>query len=364
MIDPPDGFLSSANGVLVYELKCRDCFPSADFMHSVRVLHCMKGASGFAKLVGVVTDDEGIYLKGYLIEFPRARWNLIQLAGNPSVSWERRKKWAIQLIEGVSKVHKEALTVGGLTISIFSLPLVIDRTDSVCFWSFKERIETGRIHGSYYPPGFRHLREMSPMMKEAERPHATSTTDIFHLGLLLWLLAENKPFTSASPVCMRESFDTRRTSPCDLSHLEPVALPQLSDIIPQYFRDIVSDCRADNPIDRPATWELLQRIPPVSMLQPVSNIQGSCMPDLDHGLRTLNVSCDICGTRHLQVPRFRCNICDDGDFDLCQSCHEKGAHCHDEMHLLIELGRIGNQIVPLRYHSNMKVSGERDIITL
>ena len=46
----------------------------------------MRGAPGFAKLMGVVTDDKGRHLKGYLIEFPRARWDTIPLAAHPSVS--------------------------------------------------------------------------------------------------------------------------------------------------------------------------------------------------------------------------------------------------------------------------------------
>jgi hypothetical protein len=36
---------------------------------------------------------------------------------------------------------------------------------------------------------------MSPTVNEADSPYVTSKTDIFHLGLLLWLLAENKPET-------------------------------------------------------------------------------------------------------------------------------------------------------------------------
>ena len=110
MIDIPNCFASSINGTLVYEIKSRDSTPSVDFLYNIQVLHCMDGVPGFAKLIGVVTDNGGKHLKSYLIEFPKARWNILQLAQRPSILWERRERWAIQIIHGISQIHKrEAL---------------------------------------------------------------------------------------------------------------------------------------------------------------------------------------------------------------------------------------------------------------
>lgn len=136
IIDQPSRFRSCINGILVYEVKCMDTSPSVEFLYNIRVLHCMKGASGFARLVGVVTDDEGKDLKSYLIEFPKARYNILQLAGDPSIPWERREKWALQLIHGVSRMHEQGFVVGGLTFN--AITLILDSTDSVLFWVFRK----------------------------------------------------------------------------------------------------------------------------------------------------------------------------------------------------------------------------------
>ena len=78
----------------------------------------------------------------------------------------------------------------------------------------------------------------------------------------------------------------------------------------------------------------------------------------------IKVNCSLCRNpiNYQQLPVFHCNICDFGDFDLCQACFEGGAHCWDENQLLVELGKIGSWILPLRYHSCVKSSGDREII--
>ena len=205
------------------------------------------------------------------------------------------------------------------------------------------------------------------MMDEAKCPYITSTTDFFHLGLLLWLLAENKPTTRASPVCIRKGCDTLKSISCDLSHAEPAALPQLPKSILKYYRDIVNDCRAENPSDRPAAWGLLKRFPPMTNLQKQSELQDSCNSDLSHlgdGLQMGRVTCSICAKRPTPLPLFHCNVCRLEDFDLCQTCYEGGAHCGDNEHLLVELGKVGSWIVPRKHHSCVKSSGTRDIVDL
>lgn len=367
IIDQPSRFRSCINGILVYEVKCMDTPPSVEYLYSIRVLHCMKGASGFARLVGVVTDDEGKDLKSYLIEFPRARYNILHLAADTSISWERREKWAFQLIQGVSRMHEQGFVVGGLTM--FTIPLILDRTDSVLFWVFREKIVPRRKIGAYYPPEFCHVRDMSAVMDEADRPYVTSKMDIFHLGLLLWLLAENKPITRASPVCMRKGCDLRGEEACDLSHVEPIALPQLPESIPRYYRDIVNSCRADQPRDRPAARDFLQKFPTVSGTLYQTQIRepyASGSSTFGWGLQIGKVTCSLCWKRpnYQQLPVFHCNVCNVGDFDLCQACFEGGAHCRDDTHLLVELGKIGSWVLPLRYHSCVKSSGDREIIDL
>lgn len=366
-IETPHCFASSVNGILVYEIKCREHYPSSEFLYNIKALHCMDGTPGFAKFVGVVTDDKGKYLKSYLLEFPRARWNLIQLAATPSM-WERREKWAFQVVRGLSQIHRKGFVVGGIVI--WAIPVVIENTDSVQFWYFKKHIVAGRTVGAYYPPEFHYVRDMSQTTDAAGCPRATSKMDIFHLGLLLWLIAENGPITRASPVCMRRRCDSAKDCSCDLTHAEPIALPRLPESIPQYFRDMVDDCRAENPSDRPAAWELLQRFPATSdsLQQPELSVpqvpHSPASSTLESGLRPNTVACSNCEARQLQFPIFHCKICDMDDFDLCQTCFEAGGHCYDEAHFLVELGKMGSLIVPRKYHSCVKNSGVRDVLEL
>ena len=365
IVDQPASFCSSLNGKLVYEIKSTASTPGVEFLYAIRVLHCMNGTAGFIKLVGIVTDDERKYLKSYLLEVSRATRNLLQAAACPGIQWERRERWAVQLIRGISQIHTQGLVVGGLTTR--TVPL-IDDTDSIQFWAFKERFITGRIMGAYYPPEFRHVRNMSPTTSEEDCPRVTSKTDIFHLGLLLWLLAENKPATYESPVCRRSGCNTSHNKGkfCDLSHAEPVALPPLSENIPKYFRDAVDACRRGDPCERPAAREILQNFFPPNIAQQAlserldSESENSRMTI--EGIKTRRISCDHCAKTYLQLPYFHCNVCEFGDFDLCQACYDDGIHCHDDSHLLVELGKIGSWIVPKRYHSSIKSSGVRDIL--
>lgn len=182
MADPPNYFYSLVNGVPVFEIKFKNITPHSELLYAIRALHCMNGAPSFSKLVGVVTDDNRRYLKSYLVELPRACRNIL-LVADPSLSWERRERWAVQLVRGISYVHTQSFVVSGLTLLTRS---VIDDADSVRFWSFRERFLPGRAVGAYYPPEFRYVRNMSPLAKGDEIPCVTTKIDILHLGMLLW----------------------------------------------------------------------------------------------------------------------------------------------------------------------------------
>lgn len=50
-----------------------------------------------------------------------------------------------------------------------------------------------------------------------------------------------------------------------------------------------------------------------------------------------DVFCDQC-TEVIFGKFFHCNKCNDGDYDLCRECKEKGLHCEDKSHELVEAG--------------------------
>lgn len=51
--------------------------------------------------------------------------------------------------------------------------------------------------------------------------------------------------------------------------------------------------------------------------------------------RPFTVCCNSCD-RAVPEAHFHCSICDDGDFDLCQDCVNRGISCHGEGHWLIK----------------------------
>lgn len=48
-----------------------------------------------------------------------------------------------------------------------------------------------------------------------------------------------------------------------------------------------------------------------------------------------SVYCNICDTP-MANEHYHCNICDDGDYDLCQTCVDAGRHCPGDGHWLIK----------------------------
>ena len=347
----------------------------------------MNGSPGFAKLIGIVTDNSRRYLKSYLIELPKANRGMLQAAANSSISWERREQWAAQLVRGMSRLHAHSFLVGGLYTC--NIPF-IDDTASVQFWSFKERFEAVRKVGAYYPLEFLYVRDMPPTVEEIDSPNPTSKTDGFHLGLMLWLLADNKPRTLNSPVCSRMRCNERKTNGkqesnlCDLSHWEPIALPPLPGTIAKYFRDIVDACRREDPSARPAAREILGIFPSSDEdsphyqnhhhqrqghEKPQPLPQQIHKPDIEtlvNGVRMLKLTCSLCGGRiDPTLSIHHCNSCHHADFNLYQTCCDCGVHCNDNDHMLVELGKIGSWTVPRRYYSCVKYpAGKRDVIDL
>ena len=102
MLDPPSRFASCINGTMVYAMRLSDSGPTAELLYNIELLHRMKEAPGFAKLVGIVTDNSRKRLQGYMIELPRARQRIARIALD---SWSRRQKWASQPIESIAYVH-------------------------------------------------------------------------------------------------------------------------------------------------------------------------------------------------------------------------------------------------------------------
>ncbi|KAL9043848.1 MAG: hypothetical protein Q9214_002976 [Letrouitia sp. 1 TL-2023] len=361
MLDPPGRFASCINGTMVYEVRLYNSKPTAELLYNIELLHRMKGTSGLARLVGIVTDTSRKNLQGYLIELPRARWRLDRIALDPSVSWSRRRKWAKQLIESIAHLHSQGLVAG--MISAYRMPVILDDSDCVHFWYFRNTLAIGRTRGGYYPPEHQYLRNVCPTMTEVHCPKFTSKTDIFHIGLMLWTLASQR-YLSQSLVCTKS--DCQKGNFChNESHSNPIALHPLPRAIPQYYKDVMNSCMAENPEDRPTARELLSKFP-------AESIQSDQFGQLNVGypfrhddalarargiLQT--VTCDRCNKDHIQeVNFFHCNACEYGDFDLCQQCYDNGEHCYDKNHFLIELEGANCVAVSGKYHASPNDCGD------
>lgn len=62
------------------------------------------------------------------------------------------------------------------------------------------------------------------------------------------------------------------------------------------------------------------------------------------GVLSYAVCCNSCDT-NIPDTHYHCSTCDDGDFDLCQSCVNEGVTCHGESHWLIKRVLKNGQIV-------------------
>ena len=366
MLDPPSRFASYINGAMVYEFRLSSPEPSAELLYNIELLHRMKGARGIARLVGIVTDTGRKTLQGYLIEFPRARWRMDRIVREASVPWSRRLKWARQLIECVAHLHSQGLVAG--MICAYRIPVILNDSDNVHFWYFRNTLVVGRNQGGYYPPEYQHLRNADPAMIESCCPRFTSKTDIFHLGLMLWTLASQKP-CRRSLVC--SEIDCQKGSLCNNeSHSRPPRLHSLPGAIPQYYKDAMDSCVAEKPEDRPTARELLAKFPAESELyanqwgaQTVAHSFGH-NDLLAQAGGILQVStCSLCFTDHIQEAKyFHCNVCEFGDFDLCQQCYSNGKHCFDEGHFLLELEGTNRSTISGRHSSSPDSYGSRRIL--
>ena len=111
---------------------------------------------------------------------------------------------------------------------------------------------------------------------------------------------------------------------CDESHIDPITLPRLPESITQHYRDLVDECRAEDPNERPATWRLLERFPSTS--DPESS-QTEASEHKSMGVSSLRknivraIICDRC-QKTVQAPFLQCDICHVGDYDIRLACYD------------------------------------------
>jgi serine/threonine protein kinase len=182
------------------------------------------------------------------------------------------------------------------------------------------------------------LRSHLQVHGTAQQKAMNFQTDIFQLGLILWLLAENRP-NAKGYFCKKYACSSVPRYNCS-AHSNPVALPISSRNIPSWFAKMINQCRLPDPIARPTACRLANLVRIRHCKPEVRDLEQDIPELLDtySGLVARTFAyCDECGIT-LNDVYYHCNTCALGNFDLCLNCVAQGIQCLSPEHQLMKLG--------------------------
>lgn len=208
-----------------------------EFLYEINALCSLSDAKSVIKFEGVIVDDKSELIKGLLISYAEqgALVDLIyDYKNSEQMSWERRERWARQIVEGLSEIHEASFVQGDFTLS----NIVIDHDNNAKIIDINRR---GCPVG-WEPP------ELARLIESGQRIsiYIGVKSDLFQLGMVLWALAaqEDEPERQERPLA--RSLNRYST-------------------VPEYFKDIVRACLSDSPRDRPSAKTILQQFPDRTM---------------------------------------------------------------------------------------------------
>ena len=257
-----------------------------------------------------------------------------------TIPWLIREVWARELIQAIIEIHSQSLIAG--VFKFFSVGIRADGV-AVLHWVNRSESRLQDCRGQV-PPELRnqHCKDHSG---SAVRDNLNFQTDIFQLGLVLWLLVEHEDM---GDFCPRSACTHRPRTTCMAPHANPVELPKCHDNIPVYLCDIIRDCRLPDPRSRVSTSELAHVL--CSTPQPEvtpAEIQQALMPYISSGTNfDMLIMCDDCGDLTPEI-HFHCNICHSGDWDICQACYEEGRRCLVREHRMVKRARSQNDFIDI-----------------
>lgn len=313
-----------------------------EIKHCISLRRCAN-VSGFRV---IVLDDTRRHLRSYLKELPMftSVEFLLGLASSKSKTIPRsiRELWARQLIQAIIEIHSQGLIAG-----VFNLGSVGIRTDGTAVF---HRLQRSGIDFPYYdgqtPPEMRN-RHWNDHSGSTIQDNLNFQTDVFQLGLVLWLLVEHVPKV-VGHFCAKSACTHFPRRTCMATHANPVELPKCRENAPAYLCDIIRDCRLPVPQSRVSTSELAHVL--CSTPQPdnsLAEIQQALMPYMSSGIDfDHTVYCDECGEVTTEI-HYHCNLCKSGDYDICQACFAKGCHCFVPEHRLVKRARSKNDFIDI-----------------
>ncbi|PYH91660.1 kinase domain-containing protein [Aspergillus ellipticus CBS 707.79] len=203
-----------------------------EFLYEINALHALEGTPYVVGVEGIVVDDQEEVVKGLLIGFAE-KGALVDILyeNRGQIAWERRERWAKQIVHGLCEIHEAGYVQGDFTLS----NIVVDANDNAKIIDINRR---GCPVG-WEPP------EIAKKIESNQRisMYIGVKTDLFQLGMTLWALA------------MEEDEPERQPRPLMLGEDVPV---------PDYYRRLVSICLSPSPRHRLSAKELLGFFPSIS----------------------------------------------------------------------------------------------------
>lgn len=335
----PDGALSLEIRVLPQDLDLEEMKWKLSFLQSLQ-------SSPFVlKLLGVVTNNTYGYIKSILTSgVGRSLYSILSTKSEKfEIPLAVRLQWAKQIVTGVRDIHAKGFVVGQFRLGRFFL----SSEGHIQLCDCRRKSKVSELRPVWLAP------EMETPSPDFEVTY-TSRTDMFQLGLVLWLLVQHSAHVACVGICPIPGCQCFKIGYIP-GHAPVIDLPAFNKSVPTWYKSIVTACRAETPADRLPASKLL-------LLFPESEQVAVTLPPGTHEVSPS--CCDKCYETVLDY--YHCKVCENGDYDLCHACFEAGEHCQGKEHFLEEIkseeGLLRSWCPTGRLFSEVKEGGRREVI--
>ncbi|KAE8149125.1 hypothetical protein BDV25DRAFT_156951 [Aspergillus avenaceus] len=225
-----------------------------EFLYEINALNALIGTPNVVQVEGIVVDEHEEVVKGLLISFAE-KGALVDILyeHRGMLSWERRERWARQIVQGLSEIHEAGYVQGDFTLS----NIVVDANDDAKIIDINRR---GCPVG-WEPP------EIAAKIESNQRisMYIGVKTDLYQLGMALWALAteEDEPERQPRPLMLGPDVD-----------------------VPGYYRRLVDICLSPVPRHRLSAKELLRFFPRSPL--PLEQLSQAYPRSASHGIGLYN----------------------------------------------------------------------------